>query len=398
MEERYIKAIDPDKWIRPAGWLQMPTITAAENKLAFLFAVYENEENCFTLNYGSATCNYTVDWGDGTAPLTVINSTTIQTKRYDYSLISSIVLQDSFGINYKQVIVTVTLNSGTIVGWVISPSSAAARTGKSQILESVLSHSHSVSFSARQQPLMESLKIIKLIPTATVSNQYQNFAALRNFEGFENIDTTNTTTSTSTFNAIGPIWQVLNFTWNSGASGMTSILSGSRIKKFGNVTLLGTGGLTTAISGCASLEEIGDINLGNHTTLISMFINNFSLKKIGTITIGGTAVNITSMFQNCYSLEEIVFTDCSNVTTLASTTFATCVSLRRLVLPGLRFSVVTPVGSLQRTALVELFNSLADLTSLPTQNITITGNPGLDDLTAAEINAILVPKNWTYTP
>jgi hypothetical protein len=179
---------------------------------------------------------------------------------------------------------------------------------------------------------------------------------------------------------------------------MTSILSGSRIKKFGNVTLLGTGGLTTAISGCASLEEIGDINLGNHTTLISMFINNFSLKKIGTITIGGTAVNITSMFQNCYSLEEIVFTDCSNVTTLASTTFATCVSLRRLVLPGLRFSVVTPVGSLQRTALVELFNSLADLTSLPTQNITITGNPGLDDLTAAEINAILVPKNWTYTP
>jgi hypothetical protein len=127
-----------------------------------------------------------------------------------------------------------------------------------------------------------------------------------------------------------------------------------------------------------------------------MFINNFSLKKIGTITIGGTAVNITSMFQNCYSLEEIVFTDCSNVTTLASTTFATCVSLRRLVLPGLRFSVVTPVGSLQRDAILELLTSLGTASTI--QNVTLTGNPGLDNLTAAEINAILVPKNWTYTP
>ena len=64
-------------------------IAGGDNKLAFLFAVYANEENCFTLNYGSATCNYDVDWGDGTT-ITVNNSTAIQTKRYDYSLISSI--------------------------------------------------------------------------------------------------------------------------------------------------------------------------------------------------------------------------------------------------------------------------------------------------------------------
>lgn len=394
MNNYYIKGFD-DRWIRPAGWLQMPTITAAENKLAFLFAVYENEENCFTLNYGSTTCNYTVDWGDGTT-LTINNLNAIQTKRYDYSLINSIVLQDNFGINYKQVIVTVTLNSGTLAAWVISPSSAATRTGKSQILESVLSHSHSVSFAARQQPLMESLKIIKLIPTGVVSNQYQNFVSLRNFEGFENIDTTNTTTSTSAFNAIGPVWQTLNFTWNSGASGMTSILSGSRIKKFGNMTFLGNGGLSTALSGCPSLEEIGDINLGNHNALTSMFINNFSLRKIGTITTGGTSIGIIAMFQNCYSLEEIVFTSAANVTSLASTTFATCVSLRRLVLPGLRFSVTAPVGSLQRDGILEFITSLG--TASTTQNVTLTGNPGLDDLTAAEINAILTPKNWTYTP
>jgi hypothetical protein len=391
MEERYIKAINPDKWIRPAGWLTMPTITAAENKLAFLFAVYADEENCFTLNYGSNLCNYTVDWGDGTSPLTVVNSTAIQTKRYNYSTITSIILQDRFGINYKQVIVTVTLNSGTLTTWSINPSAAAARTGKPQILESVLSHSHSVSFLGRANTLMESLKIIKLIPTATVSNQFQNLIGLRNFEGFENIDTTNATTSTNTFNAIGPIWQALNFTWNSGTGGMTSILTGARPKRFGNITLLGSGGLTTAMSASPSMEEIGNLNLGNHNIFIQMFLNNFNLRKIGTITIGGTSVNMAGMFQNCYSLEEIVFTNCANVTTLTSTAFATCVSLRRLVLPGITREITAPVACLQATALVELFTSLGTPTILT--NIIITGNPGIPDLTAADL-LIATSKNW----
>lgn len=390
MEERYIKAINPDKWIRPAGWLTMPTITAAENKCAFLFAVYENEENCMTLNYGSNVCNYLIDWGDGTT-LPINNSNGIQTKRYDYSLISSIVLQDSFGINYKQVIVTITLNSGNLAGWVINPSSVVLRTGKSQILESILSHNHSVSFAGRQQPLMESLKIIKLIPTGVVSNQFQNLVVLRNFEGFENIDTTNATTASSTFGSIGPVWQTLNFTWNSGAAGMTSILGGSRIKKFGNVTFLGNGGLSTAMAASPSMEEVGNVNIGAHNNLTSMFQNNFNLRKIGTITISGTAVNITTMFQNCYLLEEIVFTDCSNVSSLSSTPFATCVSLRRLVLPGITREVTAPVGCLQRAALVELFTSLGTPSTLT--NIIITGNPGIPDLTAADL-LIATSKNW----
>ena len=391
MNNYYIKGFN-DEWIRPAGWLQMPSITAAENKCAFLFAVYADEENCFTLNYNSGGCNYTIDWGDGTT-LTITNSVLIQTKRYDYSAISSIVLQDSFGIDYKQVIVTVTLNSGAPSFWTISPSSTAERAGKSQILETVISHIHSVSFASRVQTMMESLKIIKFIADGVVANFLRDLIALRNFEGFENIDTTNTTTSGSVFNNIGPVWQVLNFTWNSGNTGMTSILSGSRIKKFGNMTFNGSGGLTTAMSS-SDVEEIGDINLGNHNTLTSMFQNNFNLRKIGTITIGGTAVNITTMFQNCYSLQEIVFTDCANVATIPPTTFATCTSLRRLVLPNIVLSVTAPVGCLQRTALVELFDSLGS--PLVTKTLTITGNPGIPDLIAADL-LIATSKNWIVT-
>jgi hypothetical protein len=390
MEERYIKAIDPNKWVRPAGWLTMPTITSSQNKLAFLFAVYADEENCFTLNYGSGSCNYTVDWGDGTT-LTINNSTAIQTKRYNYSTITSIILQDSFGINYKQVIVTVTLNFGALSPWSISPSSAAARTGKSQILESVLSHSHSVSFSSRVQTMMESLRIVKLLPNGVATNHFRDLIALRNFEGFENIDTTNATTSSAVFSSMGPVWQPLNFTWNSGTAGMSSILAGARPKRFGNITLLGSGGLLTAMSPCPSIEEIGNVNTGNHNSLNQMFQNNFNLRKIGTITIGGTSVNMTSMFQNCYSLQEIVFTNCANVTTLSSTAFVTCVSLRRLVLPGITREITAPVGCLQRTALVELFMSLGAPATLT--NLIITGNPGIPDLIAADL-LIATSKNW----
>ena len=393
MEERYIKAIDPNKWIRPAGWLQMPSITAAENKLAFLFAVYADEENCFTLNYNSGSCNYTIDWGDGTT-LTITNSVLIQTKRYDYSAISSIVLQDSFGIDYKQVIITVTLNSGALSAWTISPSSAAARAGKSQILETVISHSHSVSFASRVQTMMESLKIIKFIADGVVSSHLRDLIALRNFEGFENINTTNTTTSGGVFNNIGPVWQVLNFTWNSGAPGMTNILFGSRIKKFGNMTFNGIGGLTTAMSS-SDVEEIGDINLGNHNTLTSMFQNNFNLRKIGTITANGSALNMSGMFQNCYSLQEIVFNPVpglANVTTITTTTFGGCFALRRLVLPGITQPVSITSACMQQTALVELFTSLG--TPVTLTNLTITGNPGIPDLTAADY-LIATNKNWS---
>jgi hypothetical protein len=388
MEERYIKAIDPDKWIRPAGWLTMPTITSSQNKLAFLFAVYANEENCMAISYGSSTCNYDVDWGDGTT-LNVINTVATQSKRYDYASISSIVLQDRFGIDYKQVIITVTLNSGVNTIWSIN--AAVVRAGKSQILESIISHSHSVSFLGRISTMMQSLKIVKLVPIATVSTHFANLIALRNFEGFENIDTTSTTTSGTVFANMGPVWQPLNFTWNSGAGAMTGILAGCRMKKFGNMTFNGSGGLSTAMSPNPSLEEIGNLNLGNHNTLTQMLQNCFNLQKIGTITANGSAPNLSSVFQNCYSLQEIVFTNAANVT-VTTLAFANCHALRRLVLPGITVAVSIVNACMQKTALVELFTSLGTPGVLT--NITITGNPGIPDLTAADY-LIATSKNWS---
>ena len=287
-------------------------------------------------------------------------------------------------------IITVTLNSGNTAIWSINP--VVVRSGKSQILESVISHINSVSFIARPQTMMESLKIVKLVPIGTVNNHFSNLIALRNFEGFENIDTTSTTTSGSVFSSMGPVWQALNFTWNSGNAGQSTILSGCRIKKFGNMTFNGFGGLSSAMTPNPSLKEIGTLNLGNHNLLGSMLVNNFNIQKIGTITANGSALNITAMFQNCFSLQEIVFADCANVTTIAATTFTSCFALRRLVLPGITQPVSITNACMQQTALVELFTSLGTPGVLT--NLTITGNPGIPDLTAADY-LIATSKNWS---
>jgi hypothetical protein len=396
MTNYYIKGQN-DKWVRPAGWLEMPTITSAENKLAFLFAVYQNEENCFSINYSSAVCNYTVDWGDGTS-LNVINSNTIE-KRYDYSAISSIVLQDELGINYKQVIITVTLNSGTLSGWVIGSVSAVIgapgnRPGKPQVLEAIISHDHSVNFSSRSSwPLMQNLIIKKYKPTGNVSSHFNNFVNLRNIEGFNLIDTTATGISQATFIGIGPINKI-DINWTGGSSGMTGLFERSAFKRLGNVTLNGAASVNTVFSGCRNLIEIGDINLGGNIQAQSTFLNCVSLVKVGTITMN-SMTQPNSMFSGCYSLQELEFVNCA---TLINTTtmFANCLSLRKLIMTGLIVSLNVTSLNLQRQAIIDLLNSLGS--PLTTQNVTLTGNPGMIDLTVAEINAILIPKNWTYTP
>lgn len=75
--------------------------------------------------------------------------------------------------------------------------------------------------------------------------------------------------------------------------------------------------------------------------------------------------------------------------------FKGCISLRHLIFDsqvwkGSDFSISD--CSFEREGLVEMFRSLPTITSAKT--ITITGNPGVDDLTE-EDKAIATDKGWT---
>lgn len=365
-------------------------IAGGDNKLAFLQAVYPNRNNTFTIIYSSNTINADVNWGDGTS--TVIDNATLRTKTYDYNTITSPVFQDVYGNNYKQVVIELTYNSGNLTTWSINTSNPDA----SQILEAIISWSDNVSLTSSSSgaPLLQSLIIKKLTARSSTASQFRNMGILRNLEGFENI-TWNATSTSSMFLSIAvPSLGNLNITCQSAQTFFQS----SSLKKLGNLNFIPnpTGAaLTNFLTSSIVLEETGNIVAPLFNNMTGFFSGCSSLLKIGTIDVPNNTL-LNSTFNNCFSLEEIVFVStCANVTS-ATSAFNNCRNLRKLRLPNMAVSFIISNGNMRRPELVDLFNDLADLTSLPAQTITITGNPGVADLLPADL-AILTGKNWGYT-
>jgi len=389
MEERYIKAIDPNKWIRPAGWLQMPTITSADNKIAILHAVYNNKENTFALSHALSTTTWNIDWGDGTNNNYTTNVT--QQKSYVYSATTSPILVDEWGENYKQVLIVITYISGVLTNnWNFSPTTAV-RPGTPQLLEIVFSW-NSLFLSNRYMPLLKSINIVKGISNGSAINYFSFFPALDNLN-LDNI-VTNTNTTSQTFLSNSGNISLGNLNWNTTGI-ITSFFSGSNIRKIGDLNCPTTISMGSMFLNCSNLTEIGDINCPLSTNLSVAFQNCKELISIGDITLSPGLTTISATFQGCYKLRRIVFlSDLSSLTTITST-FTNCQSLEYVRLPNIIISITTLTDkNLERPAIIDLFNDLG--TPGTTRTIALTGNPGVPNLTAADL-LIATSKNWTVT-
>ncbi len=391
MTNYYIKATDPDKWVRPAGWLTMPTITSSDNKIAILVAVYADKENGVAFQYANSVINATINWGDGTT--STVTSTTIVEKRYDYATLSSIELVDEWGDTYKQAIATITYNSGVLTAvWALGISNTTIggpgnRIGLNPILEIIVAWTGgiSVQIGGRPAPLCKSLIIKKLKITAATSF-LSGLPGLRNIEGWNLVDSSTATLGTTLFANVGNINKI---DFSLSATQTSSLFNGSFITKLGDVNLPLSTTAATIFQNCYSLTEVGNLNIASATNAQSAFLVCPQLRKIGTIT--STAMTImNTMFQGCYNIRDIAFTSCANVTT-ATTPFASCISLETLRMPGMAVDFSIAGCNLQRTALVQLFNDLATVIA---KTITINGNPGVTDLTAADL-LIATAKGWS---
>ena len=391
MEERYIKAIDPDKWIRPAGWQALPNLTSADNKYAGVYAVYENKTNRLQISHNSASGNNTIDWGDGTS--VTWSSTGGQTKLYNYSTITAPVLVDGAGYNYKPVLIQYQLNSGTPGALQLSNTSiGAGAVVQSNWLDLLMSWPTGFTFALRPR-LLQRLNIIKGPGPQNLSTAYNNLTGLRVLDG--NIlgpGNTNQYTSIQTaFASIGPV-RLGNIEINKTGTAISAsgLFQAGFIKSVGNVSFTNTN-IASLFTGCRDLETIGDITARETNSIISTFDSCTNLERIGIIDIGsaGTVAN-TNAFNGCLNLREIEFVSAARLTTTSSM-FANCLKLRRLRLPGMQITFSIQDADMERTELVQLFNDLA--TVVVTQTITITGNPGVATLTAAEL-LIATSKNW----
>lgn len=170
-----------------------------------------------------------------------------------------------------------------------------------------------------------------------------------------------------------------------------------------------------------SLVTIPPLDTHNVTTMNNLFYNCNSLKSVPALDTSKVK-NMNYMFQNCSALSEIQALDTSNVTTMMSM-FQGCNALTRI--PKLNTGKATNMGnvftnaltlesvlfdstvsgwagyaislancSLSHDAIVAFFNSLPTITDA--KAITLTGNPGVSELTDAE-KAIATGKGWTLT-
>ena len=76
-----------------------------------------------------------------------------------------------------------------------------------------------------------------------------------------------------------------------------------------------------------------------------------------------------------------------------TTMFSNAQSIARVEATGIKVNVNFANCSLSAAALNEIYTNLADLTALPTQTITVTGNYG----TSGDNPTIATAKNWTVT-
>ena len=148
---------------------------------------------------------------------------------------------------------------------------------------------------------------------------------------------------------------------------------------------------------CYSLTSIPQLNTSSVTGMTYMFYNCYSLTAIPQLDTSSVK-NMDSMFYNCYALTAIPQLNTSSVTNM-SYMFSSCYSLTAILLDNTvtgweGYAISLSNCSLGHAAIVKFFDSLPTITS--TKAITLTGNPGVSELTGTE-KAVATGKGWTLT-
>jgi hypothetical protein len=374
----------PDQWVRPAEWLPMPDISPTDQKIAALYAVYENDYNQMNVRFTNIA-GY-IDWGDGTAG--TVAGVTVQEHLYDYSTLTGSVYQDEYGENYKQVMIIATGSGGNYSAINFPYSTTYNSAGSRNILDWTFAWSGSAAFlnTNGKFPRCQRFRYLSTYLGVNINSYYST--QLPNVRHLELPSGSSIISGQSTFAYMGPLSNTLDlYLKNTGTSlSMWQYFKGS---KFGNLTIDTSTNFTSLFSLSTNLKTIGGITGSSVTNATNAFQNCPSLTSIGVIHLPAVT-NITSMFALCVSLKEIIFTDCSLITTTTSA-FSSCFSLKSLRMPNIASTFTIAACDLQRDALVTLFNDLAVVVS---KTITITGNPGVPNLSAADLQ-IATDKGWT---
>jgi len=375
LEPRSFRTLVPspyvDVWVRNPSWPALTTVTAAEQKIVALHAVFE------AANFVSFTCRgaYTVDWGDGVSENVADNTQCY----HEYDFADADLANTNAPVTFTDAGDLVTRNShGYKDGMRISFYSITTTTGitAGQIYYVVNSTTNTFQVSATEGgaalPLTTNgtgiilpykIAVITITPQAGSNLTSADFQKKHNQAGLQT--------------GYGSGFLDINISMPNGA---TLVFGGATTIKHGYVERCQLVAINTVSTfanffyNCYSLQEvIISCATGGVTTTQTMFQNCYMLKKAPFFDTSGVGT-ITSMFDECYSLIEVPLYNFASVTT-GSSVFQNCRSLKKV--PSLDLHGVTSptyffeycyaleeVGDLNLSAATSLLNFFTNCSSL----------------------------------
>jgi hypothetical protein len=305
---------------RPADWLAMPTPDAQE--VIGLMAVYDDGGNYVAFNCQG---NYTVDWGDGTAPVNYASGTTASYQHTFASLPSGTLTSKGFrqalvritpqaGQNLTSVVfgtLNATLNKSYSPGWlefdIRAPNGIVTWGGGSNIIR-----------YARLEKI-----VIRELGAQNPQNLFSNLYNLRSVY-IEPSEMTGRTAFNNMFSNCYALEEAPFFDTSSATNTVAMFQNCYSLKVVPNYNLASTTSVSSMFDGCVSLETVPAFVLG--TSVSSLFANCYSLIETPAFNTSNVT-NFTSMFFQCTALEKVALFDTSKGIDFTSM-FNTCRSLK----------------------------------------------------------------------
>jgi surface protein len=414
------------QWVRPSDWLTLTPPAANEQKFVGLIAVFDQGSNYVALRATVSSGTYTVDWGDGSSPVTVTSNTNAE-KNYSYSSLSSST-ESSRG--YRQAIVTVTpttvgatfslfgLNyrhsarssTSTVPGWldvaVSAPNATEVRLGGRNssgtqtvllnFLEQATVVSHNTTTMAHMFRDCRELQSVPLFNTAAVTTMESMFQICSSLQSVPLFNTAAVTDMSVMFNGCSSLQSVPLFN-TAAVTNMASMFNSCRSLQ--SVPLFNTAAVTdmsVMFNGCSSLQSVPLFNTAAVTNMVNMFATCSSLQSVPLFNTAAVT-DMSGMFQSCTSLQTVPLFNTAAVTNMASM-FNSCPSLQTV--PLFNTASVTNMSSMFSgcTSLqtVPLFNT-ASATNMNSMFATCTSLREIPELTMSAISSATNNNNMALT-
>lgn len=356
-------------WVRPADWLTLTAPSASENKFVGLVAVWDEDSNYIALRAQVSSGTYTVDWGDGTSPVTVASNTVAQ-YNYSYSSLSSSTYSTR---GYRQAIVTVTPTTVgatfTEIGLNTRHSSRVGSTTSNPWLDVAVSAPTCTTVrmggydaaGARScmTNVLEQVTIVAHNQT-NFSNMFRDMYALRSVPAFP---TSAITIMQDAFRNCVNLTYLPDFDFSSCTNFQTTFSDCVNLIRAPKMTLKSVGTANVSFSftfqRCSSLKYVPYMDTSKVSNMNGTFLLNLSLEEVPLFDTS-EVTNMGDMFSGCAILKTVPFFNTVKVTSMSGM-FSSCRLLESV--PTFNTAAVTDMQSMfyQCSALREVpaFNTAA---------------------------------------